>query len=182
MGLGRKFACLFGFCWLLVSNGCASVISGRHANVQFDSYPSNAHVIVHDKRGRRVASINTPGVVSLRRSDRYFLPARYTATFASPGYQPVDVPIRSTVNPWILGNVVLGGLPGLIVDSATGATWKPQNEQVCQHLQPMYAATPAPQFPAGAPALVPAMPPAAGAARQTAQIPSAMGEQLPRAY
>ena len=59
--------------------GCASIISGRNADVAIDSFPSNAHVIIHDNNGRQVASLNTPGVVSLKRNRRYFLPARYTA-------------------------------------------------------------------------------------------------------
>src|SRR5262245_54025968 len=57
-------------------SGCASVISGRHADVAIDSYPSNAHVVVHDNDGRAVASFETPGLVSLKRNRRYFLPAR----------------------------------------------------------------------------------------------------------
>ena len=36
------------------------------------------------------------------------------------------MPINSTVNPWVLGNVVFGGVIGLAVDNATGAAWKPK--------------------------------------------------------
>ena len=110
--------------------GCASIISGRNADVAIDSYPSNAHVVIHDNDGRQVASLNTPGVVSLKRNRRYFLPARYTATIEAPGFAPTEVPIRSTVNPWIIGNIVIGGIPGLIVDNATGAAWKPKQSEI----------------------------------------------------
>src|SRR5829696_10403393 len=85
----------------LLLSGCASIISGRSADVAFDSDPSNAHVVIHDNNGRQVAAVNTPGVVSLKRNRRYFLPARYTATFEAPGYATTEVPIRSTINPWI---------------------------------------------------------------------------------
>jgi hypothetical protein len=118
-------------------SGCASVISGRHADVAIDSYPSNAHVVVHDNDGRAVASFETPGVVSLKRNRRYFLPARYTATIEAPGYQPAQVPIRSTVNPWVLGNVIIGGVPGLIVDNATGAVWRPRQCEIHRQLTPL---------------------------------------------
>jgi hypothetical protein len=121
---------------LLISTGCASIISGRQANVAIDSYPSNAHVIIHDKTGHEVASVNTPGVVSLKRSSRWFMPARYTATIEAPGYQTAEVPINSTLNPWILGNVVFGGVPGLVVDNATGACWKPEQDAIHQQLTP----------------------------------------------
>lgn len=123
---------LLATCVLL--SGCASIISGRHADVAIDSYPTNAHVTVHDSCGRAVASLNTPGVVSLKRNRRYFLPARYTAIIEAPGYQPEQVPISSTVNPWVLGNIVIGGIPGLIVDNATGAAWRPSQSEIHRQL------------------------------------------------
>src|SRR5690349_18104594 len=83
------------------------------------------------------ASINTPGVVSLKRNRKYFLPARYTATIEAPGYAPTNVPIGYTVNPWILGNVVIGGVPGLLVDNATGAAWKPRHTEIHGQLAPL---------------------------------------------
>src|SRR5262245_39420990 len=114
---------------LLCSSGCASVVSGRHAEVAFNTFPATAHVTLRDDNGRQVAELNTPGVVALKRSRPYFLPARYTAIIEAPGYAPAEVPIRSTVNPWILGNVVFGGIPGLVVDSATGAAWRPRRRE-----------------------------------------------------
>jgi len=127
---------LIGFAAVPLLSGCASIISGRQAQVAIDSYPSNAHVVVHDNDGREVASLNTPGVVTLKRNRRYFLPARYTATIEAPGYAPSVVPIRSTVNPWILGNVVIGGIPGLVVDNATGAAWRPRHSEIHTELTP----------------------------------------------
>ncbi len=115
-------------------SGCASIISGRHGEVAVDSYPSNAHVAIHDRRGRQVSSFNTPGVATLKRQGRFFLPARYTAIISAPGYQSAQVPIGSTLNPWILGNIVIGGIPGLVVDSATGAAWKPKRSEIHQQL------------------------------------------------
>lgn len=127
-----------GFVALVALSGCASIISGRRAEVAFDSYPSNAHVVIHDNVGREVASLKTPGVVSLRRNRRFFMPARYVATIETPGYQPAQVPLRSTVNPWILGNVIIGGIPGLVVDTATGAAWMPRQSEIHQQLAPLY--------------------------------------------
>jgi hypothetical protein len=118
-------------------NGCASIISGRHADVAFDTYPTSAHVTVHDDDGRAVATLDTPGVVSLKRNRRFFLPARYTATIEAPGYAPTTVPIRSTVNPWILGNIIIGGIPGLVVDNATGAAWQPRQSEIHRQLAPL---------------------------------------------
>jgi hypothetical protein len=108
--------------------------------VSIDTNPPNAHVVVRDKRGQEVASVNTPGKVALRRKDKFIFPARYTATIAAPGYHTAQVPIRSTVNPWILGNIVLGGIPGLVIDNATGAAWKPSDSEIFTELTPVYTA------------------------------------------
>lgn len=122
---------------LLISlSGCASIISGRHADVAIDTYPANARIAIHDNRGHQVTSMNSPGIVSLRRQRRYFLPARYTATISAPGYQTAQVPIGWTFNPWILGNIVVGGIPGLVIDGATGAAWKPERSEIHLELLP----------------------------------------------
>ena len=118
--------------------GCASIMSGRHAEVAINTNAPNARVVVRDKRGQHVASLHTPATVTLRRKDKLIFPARYTATIEAPGYQPASVPIRSTINPWILGNVIIGGIPGLVVDNVTGAAWRPRHSEIYQELTPMY--------------------------------------------
>ena len=155
--------------------GCASIISGRHADVAIDSYPSNAHVIVHDDNGREVASINTPGVVTLKRNRRYFLPARYTAMIMAPGYQPAEVPIRSTVNPWIIGNIVIGGIPGLLVDNATGAAWQPRHSEIHRQLAPL--GCPGPMYSSDQPPPAATQPPQYVAERSGQAATSQGGEQ-----
>ena len=131
----------------LLLGGCASIISGRTATVQIDSNPSDAEVVIRDKHGREVLATRTPASVELRRKDRFPWPARYTATFEKLGYEPKTVPIRSTVNPWVLGNVVFGGPIGLVVDNATGAAWKPKVAAIQPNLEPIYTAQqPAPPY------------------------------------
>lgn len=134
-------------------------MSGRHAEVEIASNPPNAHVVVRDKRGQQVASLNTPATVTLRRKDKLIFPARYTATIEAPGYQTASVPIRSTVNPWILGNVVLGGIPGLVIDNVTGAVWRPRHSSIYQELTPIYGV--GPMYSAAPPMAAPNVEPAA---------------------
>jgi hypothetical protein len=132
----KSLRILFVVALLVSLAGCASIISGRHAEVAIDTYPANAHIAIHDKRGRQVTSMNSPGVVSLKRQGRFFTPAYYTATISAPGFQTAQVPIGSTLNPWILGNIAVGGIPGLVVDSATGAAWRPKRSEIHQSLAP----------------------------------------------
>jgi hypothetical protein len=117
--------------------GCASIMSGRYADVTIASNPPNALVAIQDDANREVASFHTPGVAKLKRNRKYLMPAGYTATIQAPGYETAQVPIRSTANPWILANVVLGGVPGLIVDGATGAVWQPKPSKIHQELSPL---------------------------------------------
>lgn len=124
----------------LLLSGCASIISGRTATVQIDSNPSDAYVVIHDKHGKQVLTTHTPASVELRRKDRFIWPAKYTATIEKPGYEPAIVPINSTLNPWVIGNVVFGGPIGLVVDSATGAGWKPKVASIQSDLEPIYTA------------------------------------------
>jgi len=117
--------------------GCASIVSGRYADVTIASNPPNAHVAIRDDANREVASFQTPGTAKLKRNRKYFMPARYTAAIEAPGYETANVPIRSTGNPWALANVLVGGVPGLIVDGATGAVWQPKPSNIHQELLPL---------------------------------------------
>lgn len=170
---------LLAACVAMLPSGCASIISGRHANVAIDTYPTSAHVTIHDKTGHEVASVNTPAVVSLERNSKWFMPAQYTATIEAPGYKTTQVPLRSTINPWIIGNVVVGGIPGLIVDDATGACWKPQQDAICQQLIPtVYAQNPPllPDSQAAVPVYYPAAPTTATAMNSGASYPPAVNQ------
>jgi hypothetical protein len=124
----------------IMLGGCASIISGRTATVQINSSPSNAQVVIHDKHGKQVLTTTTPASVELRRKDKFIWPAKYTATIDKPGYKTATVPIDSKINPWIVGNVVLGGVVGLAVDNATGAAWQPKVASIEQTLEPMNVA------------------------------------------
>jgi hypothetical protein len=172
----RLYAAI-GLAILGASSGCATIVSGRHADVTFYSNVPNAAVVIRDKQGEQVMVAQTQSKVALKRKDRLIFPAQYTATFMAPGYQPVEVPIKSKVNPWVFGNVAFGygGLVGLAVDNATGAAWSPKETSVYQELYPigpnmgpMYSSTSpgAAMYAATGPAASPS-PPAGG------QVPTA---------
>jgi hypothetical protein len=142
MRIRQQISAAVGVGVVIALAGCASVMSGRHADVAINSNVPHARVVVHDKRGQEVASAHTPAKLALKRKDKFIFPARYTATIEAPGYQPVEVPIRPTVNPWVLGNIVIGGPVGLVVDNVTGAAWKPKQAKIYQELVPLDPAYP----------------------------------------
>lgn len=137
MILPRSIALALGLLTISALAGCASIVSGRHADVSIKSYPPDADVEVYDRRGSIVAMARTPAVVTLKRGDGYFRPARYTAKIEKEGFAPSEVPIEAGVNPWVLGNVVFGGIAGLVVDPFTGAAWRLKPRHIQPDLVPL---------------------------------------------
>jgi hypothetical protein len=133
---GKYVRCILAATVLAPTGGCASLVSGRRADVAIKSSPPDAHVVVRDKHGNTVATAVTPAVVSLNRGDGFFKKADYTATIEKPGYTTAHVPIEGRVNPWLFGNVLFGGVIGLAVDPYTGAMWRPSPGEIHEELAP----------------------------------------------
>ena len=134
MMFSRSICALLCLGMLFEFVGCASVMSGRHARVKINSNAPNAHVVIKNRQGETVASAATPAVVKLKRGDGFLRPARYTATIEAPGYEPTQVAIDPKMNPWVYGNVLLGGLIGAVIDPATGAMWNLTPNEINQEL------------------------------------------------
>jgi uncharacterized protein YceK len=114
----------FGFSSLLTLSGCATIISGDTDKVAFTSTPENATFNIKDEKGQSVHQGTTPASVVLERGNGYFDGQTYQVDFSSPGYSPKTLPLDSSMNGWYIGNLIFGGIIGLlIVDPATGAMW-----------------------------------------------------------
>jgi len=108
---------------LIASTGCASIVDGRKKKVRIESTPP-ATVTVLDHKGATVLVTNTPAVVRLKRQAGYFSKEEYKLRFEAPGYYPSEVPLKTNLNVWYLGNILFGGVIGFVfVDPATGAMW-----------------------------------------------------------
>ncbi|MEE9443869.1 MAG: PEGA domain-containing protein [candidate division Zixibacteria bacterium] len=102
----------------LVFAGCASIIHGSKQNVKFQTSPSGAVVEVKDAMGVSYGWCETPCSIELKRK------REYKAFIAKEGYEPVELIISRKSDGWIWGNIVFGGLIGLIVDFSNGAAYK----------------------------------------------------------
>ncbi len=51
------------------------------------------------------------------------------------GYQPYEITLTKKSNGWVWGNIIFGGLIGLVVDASTGAMYKLTPEQVEANLK-----------------------------------------------
>jgi len=71
----------------------------------------------------------TPTTVTLKSGAGFFRTARYKVEYTKPGFAPATSYISANLNGWYAGNIVFGGLIGiLIVDPATGAMFRLPSE------------------------------------------------------
>jgi hypothetical protein len=116
---------------LLLNTGCASIVSGTNKKVNVVTNPEGAKFTVVDEKGKVVAEGVTPQIVKLKTGKAYFASKRYTLTFDLQGHQAATARLNSTFNGWYVGNLLFGGLLGLlIVDPLSGAVYTLQKEVV----------------------------------------------------
>lgn len=104
--------------------GCASILSNSQYPVVLKTTPSGASFKIVNKDGQVIHSGVTPSTVTLKSGRGFFSGERYTVTYRKAGFNDVTTVIDSTLDGWYLGNLLFGGLIGLlVVDPATGAMW-----------------------------------------------------------
>lgn len=97
---------------LAILPGCASIISGSKQNVRINSRPPGATVEIDGSPAGR-----TPMAANLERK------TSHRVVISLRGYKPYEVTLEQKFNGWVLGNILIGGLIGIIIDSSTGATY-----------------------------------------------------------
>jgi len=98
--------------------GCATIISGTKQNISISSTPSSASVDVRTMGGLPVFSGTTPTSCKLPRKDEYLV------TIKLAGYNESKIAIGKSFNEWAIGNLLCGGIIGIILDAVDGAMWK----------------------------------------------------------
>ncbi len=99
--------------YLLVGNaGCGTIMHGNEQTLHISSRPPGADVLYDG-----VIHGVTPCDVSVSRR-----PLKIDLVLWKAGYRAKKLEIWNRVSPWaLLGNVAVGGIPGWIVDAATGS-------------------------------------------------------------
>lgn len=126
-------ACLMSF-----APGCATILSERRYAVTIDNPAAQTYFTVHDKKSNLLHAGVTPQQVTLDAKSGIFQRARYKVTFAGEGSSSQSQELVAGVDPWIAGNLLLGGVPGMVVDGVSGAMWKLPN-RVEGHVSAQYA-------------------------------------------
>lgn len=105
-----------------IVSGCASIFTGSTQQVEFDSDPQGATVVIgkmKTKDGKKIMVDSydagvTPLVVELSRK-------KIMVEISKEGYETQEVQLGTTMNPWFLGNFIFGGVLGSSTDTSTGA-------------------------------------------------------------
>jgi hypothetical protein len=125
------------FCLATLHTGCATIVGNKSFPVSFVSEPSGAKVEVKDNEGVVHFTGTTPATAELRGGNGYFTRGRYTVTTTKDGYTPATQQINASLNGWYWGNILFGGLIGmLIVDPVSGAMYEINTQNVTLSMTP----------------------------------------------
>ena len=121
---------------ITIGCSCASIVSKTSYPVTVDSEPRDADVTITNRRGQEIFTGKTPALVKLKSGAGFFTNAIYEVRISKEGYTSKSVALRATLNGWYFGNLLFGGLIGLlIVDPATGAMYKLKETAVIEKLE-----------------------------------------------
>jgi hypothetical protein len=102
-------------------SSCATIILGSRQSVGISSMPTNATIFIND-----IDYGATPRTVDLKKSDAKSFKVRIELE----GYEPYETVLTRKTSGWIAGNIVFGGLIGLVIDFATGGAYVLTPEQI----------------------------------------------------
>ena len=115
----NRSACVIASLMALIVSGCATMLSGADQEVTFRSKPAGARVTVTSFSQDRNYIVESPRTLRLNRKKNYI------ATFELPGYHTQTFPVSSEFGDAlagsVLGNIILGGGIGLLIDAGTGS-------------------------------------------------------------
>jgi hypothetical protein len=104
---------------------CCSIVSKSQYPVTISSNPPGACFTIKKANGVAMSTGITPATITLSSSFGYFQPAKYIVEFNRKGVTQ-SMPLNAGINGWYFANLVSWGIIAgmLIVDPATGAMWK----------------------------------------------------------
>ncbi len=110
---------------VILLTSCATIISGSRQYVEITSEPTAAKVYIND-----IEVGSTPVQKKLKRNQEYQLVLKLD------GYKTYETKLQRKFNAWYVGNIVFGGVIGLIVDPITGAIYQLKPEDIDGTLRP----------------------------------------------
>ena len=138
---------LIVFISLLIFSNCATIVSKSTYPFTVNTEPSGVKVVIKKGNGKEVFKGNSPATVQLKAGAGFFKKASYTVTVTQDGYAEQTLPINFKLDGWYWGNLFLGGVLGmLIIDPATGAMYKLEDEYMNINLTQSNTSIDSPSF------------------------------------
>lgn len=99
--------------------GCASITTGTTQFILVDTNPPGA-ICRFSRMNKEVGVVNpTPGMLPITKDS-----APLTVICTKAGFYPNSGSLKADFEPMSFGNILLGGLVGIIIDTASGASSK----------------------------------------------------------
>lgn len=107
---------------LVLVTGCASIVSGTKQKIKIASTPTDSNISITQFDTNLESpfwSGKTPATVKVNRKKSYLV------KITREGYQPAEISIQyKSMNGWVWGNIVFGGIIGAVIDTVDGAAYK----------------------------------------------------------
>jgi len=133
--LQQSVSVLLFSCTAALVGGCASIVHGGSRLLTINTQPPGAKATISKLEGSLVSVTNTPCTVSLDPKRGYFKGQSYRLKLELAGYQTTEIELRSEMSGWYWGNIVFGGLIGMLaVDPVTGSMWNIAPNKIDQPL------------------------------------------------
>jgi hypothetical protein len=106
-----------------LSSGCATIVKGTTQDIGISTDPTGAACELK-KGGSMVGSVNpTPGTAQIKKGD-----GDVEVTCKKKGYSDTTGMLVSSLEGWTFGNILFGGVIGVVVDASSGALHNYQPE------------------------------------------------------
>jgi len=103
----------------ILSTGCSTMVSPKKTSVFINSTKNGQAFIVKDSKGTVVAKAVTPAVIKLNnKGDSSY-------TYLTQCENKLE---ESKINAWVLGNIVMASISGILIDIRNGYSNEPANK------------------------------------------------------
>ena len=126
-----KAAAYAAACGLLMTS-CASLFTKTSQEISFKGVPGTT--IVDTDKNRTIAEVGSNGFATAMVKKK--LGTKHLAAHRE-GYRSQDYELGTKIQGWFWGNLVLGGIPGMAIDVATGKMKKYKTDMLDVTLQPL---------------------------------------------
>lgn len=105
--------------FLLLTLSCGTIMHGTTQEIGISSNPSSAKVTLN---GQSYGT--TPIILDLKRAKTYMVKIELA------GYHTYETTLTREISGWVWGNIVFGGLIGLVIDASAGGMYRLSPEQI----------------------------------------------------